>query len=767
MAYSWRPPPSQPPPLQGERCPGCYYPHFPFCHPQAMYSPNPRLQCQPHPGHFYQRRPPPAPQQPAYDPFVDHQSSTAMHPHRPYVDGYVAHPSQWNQGVNFNSDPCGNLHSKDNVPNGIAGAKRMRSDDSSALVSEYYAKSARFSVDDERRLKLIHDHGGPTDQESGSRGDLENFEGHVKGALEFLDSRHWDEKQGFYELMPSSEQVNKDLLQSNGYGFSNFPANNNYNNVDHGRSMIQLEQSASGFTSENHSNDPFSDFHPKQNQYGSALTRSQAGFPGQLPLHASPPPLPGGTHGRPFLKSAVFSSPSRTTSSLFPIATGTSASRPSYLPGTEAAPAYYHANGNSKSPAGFGVEALHYAPSRIVSGENENYTARHLSLKKPTTIDAFHILKHPHRAARPDHIVVILRGLPGSGKSHLARMLRDLEVENGGNAPRIHSIDDYFMTEVEKVDESDASKSAGSAKGKKSVIKKVIEYCYEPEMEEAYRSSMLKAFKKTLDDGAFSFVIVDDRNLRVADFAQFWATAKRSGYEVYLLEAPYTDPAGCAARNVHGFTLNDIQKLSDRWEEAPSIYLKLDIKSLLHGDSLEHGAIQEVEMDMDDGNTTPGSSISEQGNTESALVTPADICSDGWDNEPERPIDLVKDLGKSKWSTDLDEDEVQKNENTSKKSNVSGLVKSHRKEGKTVRWGDEVAKVGFSIGATKVAEVSLVIGPGAGYNLKSNPAGEEESSDERKMRRQGAVFQEQLRAEHESFKAVFDRRRQRLVADED
>jgi len=40
---------------------------------------------------------------------------------------------------------------------------------------------------------------------------------------------------------------------------------------------------------------------------------------------------------------------------------------------------------------------------------------------------------------------------PGSGKSYLAKMLRDLEVENGGNAPRIHSMDDYFMTEVEKV----------------------------------------------------------------------------------------------------------------------------------------------------------------------------------------------------------------------------------------------------------------------------------------------------------------------------
>ncbi|CAK9155681.1 unnamed protein product [Ilex paraguariensis] len=45
-------------------------------------------------------------------------------------------------------------------------------------------------------------------------------------------------------------------------------------------------------------------------------------------------------------------------------------------------------------------------------------------------------------------------------------------------------------------------------------------------LPQAYRSSMLKAFKKTLDEGVFSFVIVDDRNLRVADFAQFWATAK-------------------------------------------------------------------------------------------------------------------------------------------------------------------------------------------------------------------------------------------------
>ncbi|KAK7292237.1 hypothetical protein RIF29_08014 [Crotalaria pallida] len=219
---------------------------------------------------------------------------------------------------------------------------------------------------------------------------------------------------------------------------------------------------------------------------------------------------------------------------------------------------------------------------------------------KPKFIDASHLFRHPHRTSRPDHFVIILRGLPGSGKSYLAKMLRDLEVENGGNAPRIHSLDDYFMTEVEKVEDNDASKSSNSGRNKKPVMKKVMEYCYEPEMEEAYRSSMLKAFKKTVEEGVFTFIIVDDRNLRVADFAQFWATAKRSGYEVYILEAAYKDPVGCAARNVHGFTLDDIEKMAGQWEEASSLYLQLDAKSLFHGDDLKENRIQEVDMDMED-----------------------------------------------------------------------------------------------------------------------------------------------------------------------
>ncbi|MQL70616.1 hypothetical protein Taro_002941, partial [Colocasia esculenta] len=177
--------------------------------------------------------------------------------------------------------------------------------------------------------------------------------------------------------------------------------------------------------------------------------------------------------------------------------------------------------------------------------KGQKFALKRALTDKRTTIDASHVFLQPHRATRPDHIVVILRGLPGSGKSYLAKALRDLEVDNGGNAPRIHCMDDYFMTEVEKVEESDGSK------GKKQITRKVMEFCYEPEMEE------------------------------------------RSGYEVYLLEATYKDPTGCAARNVHGFTLEDIKGMAEKWEESPAFYLQLDTQSLFSGDNLNESNIQE------------------------------------------------------------------------------------------------------------------------------------------------------------------------------
>ncbi|KAL1541598.1 hypothetical protein AAHA92_25799 [Salvia divinorum] len=173
-------------------------------------------------------------------------------------------------------------------------------------------------------------------------------------------------------------------------------------------------------------------------------------------------------------------------------------------------------------------------------------------------------------------------------------------------------------------------------------------------MEEAYRSSMLKAFRKTLDEGAFPFVIVDDRNLQVADFAQFWATAKRSGYEVYLLEATYKDPA-----------------------------------PLLDGDNLKENKIEEVDMDTEDGNHIGDTSGLEVINTEkNSRLSQSVVTTDGpssdeqkEDGREEHPAEVVKDPGKSKWSNNLDGGDVGKAETTrGNSSDLSSLNKSYSKK---------------------------------------------------------------------------------------
>ena len=51
--------------------------------------------------------------------------------------------------------------------------------------------------------------------------------------------------------------------------------------------------------------------------------------------------------------------------------------------------------------------------SKKFAADGKPYGVNQLPLPKPKVIDASHLFKRPHRSTRPDHIVVILRGLPG------------------------------------------------------------------------------------------------------------------------------------------------------------------------------------------------------------------------------------------------------------------------------------------------------------------------------------------------------------------
>ena len=69
-----------------------------------------------------------------------------------------------------------------------------------------------------------------------------------------------------------------------------------------------------------------------------------------------------------------------------------------------------------------------------------------LAHHRAVVLDTADLFCAPGRHRRPKKIAVIMRGLPGSGKSWLARKLRELELKNRAEAPRIHAIDDYFVS---------------------------------------------------------------------------------------------------------------------------------------------------------------------------------------------------------------------------------------------------------------------------------------------------------------------------------
>ncbi|KAL4559232.1 hypothetical protein LXL04_031367 [Taraxacum kok-saghyz] len=790
MDHSWRPPPLPLIPANNSNiCPNCSTSHFPFCPPPPFIQ-NPRFHHPQLQNDYYHQRP----RFEHHHPFPNHQTSLSYsHDFNP-INGPVARQPAWYGGnpslnmapYNAIGDlPTGNgnygnyhpggassaSHVYDGYDNG--GIKRMKIEPldnnkgpRGSFAGGEIADTSRPSSDNERILKLIHDHGNAA---NGKPGDLPKV-----GPKQTSESNGETANRYAHDGFREPREVRDEM------GFKR-----KHDQIqDHHRGAAPFH--AADSTQPNHnflsSHLPSAVYVNTPNSFGTSFGPVEVplhGYRGQPPLPVSPPPpLPIEPPRNHFFEP--FTSPPVQNPSLFPIGSSTSSSSSSSSSSRSAIPEHqpstpvYYAN-NTGHHASNLSSAEHCDSQEFYTRQSQSekhdfrdvqlFPLRNISLEKPNIIDASRIFKQPHRASRPDHLVIILRGLPGSGKSYLAKVLRDIEVENGGEAPRIHSMDEYFMTEVEKAEDSELSKSSGSLRGKRQVMKTVMEYCYEPEMEEAYRASMLKAFKKTLDEGVYSFIIVDDRNLRVADFAQFWATAKRSGYEVYLVEASYKDPAGCAARNVHNFTQDDIQNMSQQWEEAPSLYLKMDVKCLLHGDGFNESGIQEVDMDMEDDdddaiiNNTKKDDFTPQGTS-----NPNDVKK----NDNHTP--QVKDLSKSKWSNDLDENESIEGGEKKNGGALSGLIQAYSKEGKSVRWGDQGGNVGFSISATRKATTtrSLVIGPGSGYNLKSNPLAEEEYL-KLKPKSQN-VFQQQIRAECESFKAVFDKRKQRIGgfnADED
>lgn len=134
------------------------------------------------------------------------------------------------------------------------------------------------------------------------------------------------------------------------------------------------------------------------------------------------------------------------------------------------------------------------------------------------------LLLPPGRFKRPPRICFILRGVPGSGKSYLARLIKDCEVKHGGQAPRVLSIDDYFLVEKE---EREPDPKTG-----RPVLVTKSEYEFDAEMEEEYMKNLIKAFKRTITERLYNFVIVDCVNERLEYYNEFHNFGRSNGFKV-------------------------------------------------------------------------------------------------------------------------------------------------------------------------------------------------------------------------------------------
>lgn len=129
-------------------------------------------------------------------------------------------------------------------------------------------------------------------------------------------------------------------------------------------------------------------------------------------------------------------------------------------------------------------------------------------------------------------IAYIMRAVPGSGKSTIAKIL-------AGTMGVIHSTDEYFMVDGE--------------------------YRFDPTLLGRYHDENFAAFCRSMGAGV-PIVICDNTNSAHWHYERYAEAASKAGYKVVYVVIPHPTPEVTASRTIHNVPAHTIQRMIDEWE---------------------------------------------------------------------------------------------------------------------------------------------------------------------------------------------------------
>jgi len=326
-------------------------------------------------------------------------------------------------------------------------------------------------------------------------------------------------------------------------------------------------------------------------------------------------------------------------------------------------PSYVHGKGKGKGPP-FNHQQPQHVPFQWGSSAHLQsppaYThARPMRATAPSPaqkVDAKQLFLPPGRKHRKEPLVIVLRGLPGSGKSHIAKLIQSVEKEHSNSTPRILCFDDYFLVEQETFEIDPESGR------KKKTVK--MKWSYDPESEEAYMKSYMRNFIKTLDKKLHKMVIVDSLNLRMEDVNNFFMESIQRNWHVFVAEC-VEDLNVCVKRNVHDWKESQLHAMKRNWEPTPNHIPQLDFESFLKWVSEGRPKAQPVGSAVKNSRERSGiattSSISQANSNGNDDMQQA---KGHIDENPKSPSGSAKPESKGRWTSD-DEDDDRSPEPTS------------------------------------------------------------------------------------------------------